>query len=56
VRYEEERRRLEIEFLDGGVYEYYEVPPAEFDGLLAAESHGSYFHKHIRGNYSYNRI
>lgn len=56
VRYEEERRRLEIEFLEGGVYEYYEVPPAEFDGLLAAESHGSYFHEHIRGNYSYNMI
>jgi hypothetical protein len=56
VRYEEDRRRLEIEFNDGSVYEFYEVPPAEFDGLLAADSHGSYFYKHIRENYSYNRV
>ena len=56
IRYEEDTRTLEVEFHGGRMYEYYDVPPAEFDGLLAAESHGSYFSEHIRDVYSYNRI
>ena len=40
----------------GGVYEYYHVPPSEYDGLMNAGSHGSYFHAHIKKRNSYRRI
>lgn len=56
VRYIEDERVLELEFHDGSVYEYYEVPPMEYDRLLAADSHGSYFHEFIKGQYNYNPL
>jgi hypothetical protein len=56
VGYDPGHHLLEIEFLNGSVYQYDGVPPAVFDGLMAAGSHGSYFHAHIRGRYLYRRV
>lgn len=56
VGYEAAQQRLEIEFNDGSLYEYDNVPPAIYEGLMAAASHGSYLHAHIRGRYTYRRI
>jgi hypothetical protein len=47
---------LTIAFHSGGVYEYYDVPPSEYDGLMNASSHGSYFHAHIKQRYSCRKI
>jgi hypothetical protein len=47
---------LTIAFHSGGVYEYYHVPPSEYDGLMNASSHGSCFHAHIKKRYSYRKI
>ena len=47
---------LTIAFHSGGVYEYYHVPPSEYDALMNASSHGKYFHAHIKGRYSYRKI
>ena len=47
---------LTIEFHSGGVYEYYNVPPSEYAGLMNASSHGEYFHAHIKKRYDYQRI
>lgn len=46
---------LEIEFTDGAVYQYFEFPKSEYEGLMEADSHGRYFHTSIRGNYDYVR-
>lgn len=57
IRYQESSRTLEVEFRDGSVYQYFDVPESEFRGLLSAtESHGKYFHEHIRENYRYARL
>lgn len=56
IRYEEESRTLEIEFQDGSRYQYFEVPRAEFEGLNAADSKGTYFHENIRERYRYSRL
>jgi len=56
VGYDEEDRVLEIEFNSGGVYQYYDVPPRIYEGLMNASSHGSYFHREIKGNYRYDQI
>jgi hypothetical protein len=47
---------LTIAFHSGGVYEYYQVPYSEFVGLMQADSHGTYFHTHIKGRFSYRKI
>jgi hypothetical protein len=53
--YDSRSATLEIEFVNGSVYQYFDVPVAVFHGLLAAESAGRYFNAHIRNHYRYLR-
>jgi KTSC domain len=43
VGYDQTTQMLEIEFLHGGIYQYSGVPSSVYDGLMTADSHGSYF-------------
>ena len=56
VGYDEERRTLEVEFENGGVYRYADVPPEEVVALLEADSIGRYMNKHIKSHYSAERV
>ena len=56
VGYDAENQILEIEFNHGGVYQYYDVPQDEYDSLMSASSHGSYFYHNIRDVYEYSKI
>jgi len=56
VGYDSETQTLRIEFGSGGVYEYHNVPEAEYQGLMSASSKGSYFHQNIKDRYSYSKI
>jgi len=56
VGYDPTSRTLRIEFRNGGVYEYHDVPEAEYQGLMSASSKGSYHHQNIKGHYSYSKI
>lgn len=56
VGYDPDRHLLEIEFKKGGVYDYFGVPHALFDQLMAAASHGSFFHHHIRNQFQTERV
>jgi len=48
VGYDEENEILEIEFLQGGVYQYLNVPQSVYDGLMKASSHGQYFDRNVK--------
>ena len=57
VGYDQEQRVLEIEFTNGAVYQYFDVPAEVYRGLMAAESHGRYFNQHVRSaGYRYQRM
>ena len=56
VGYDAASRTLEVEFLHGAVYQYFNVPAYEHEGLMRAPSHGKYFHAHIRGVYRYTKL
>jgi hypothetical protein len=56
VRYEPERRTLDIEFTSGTMYRYSGVPPAVYEALISAESHGRYFMAAIRSRYRYVKL
>ncbi len=43
IGYDQEARTLEIEFVGGEIYQYFEVPEEIYQGLLSAESKGRYF-------------
>ncbi len=44
---------LEIIFNDGSIYQYRDVPPEVYEGLMNAESKGVYFHDNIREEFQY---
>lgn len=55
VGYDRDRRVLEIEFQNGRVYRYHDVPPEEYEELMKAPSLGRYFIANIRDGYGYDR-
>lgn len=57
IGYDSDSRVLEVEFLRGAVYQYYDVPQSIYDGLMAADSHGKYFVAYIKkGGYHYAQV
>lgn len=56
VGYDREHATLEIEFIDGDVYQYFLVPASVHREFLASDSLGNYFAAHIRNRYEYRRL
>lgn len=57
VGYDNATNVLEVEFLNGGVYQYLNVPEHVYTGLMSASSHGSYFDKNVKkAGYSYRKM
>jgi len=56
VSYFPHRHLLELEFRNGAIYRYFDVPPQDYHELLAADSKGSYFNRHIRSCFPYQQI
>lgn len=57
VGYDPATKTLEIEFLNGGLYQYSGVPESVYQALMSASSHGQYFDNHIKkGGYSYRKL
>ena len=49
--YDPETQILEVEFLNGSVYEYSGIPSSEYDGLMNSDSKGKYFNANIKTIY-----
>ena len=47
---------LELEFRSGAIYRYFAVPQAVFQELIAAESKGAYFNRHVRNRFRDQRL
>lgn len=56
VGYDESSQTLEVEFNNGNIYQYFDVPAAEYSELLRSESVGTYFSANIRTAYRYARL
>jgi hypothetical protein len=56
VGFDRERHLLEIEFVNGHVYQYLGVHPRVFAALLASDSPGSYFLSEVRDRYEHRLI
>jgi lysyl-tRNA synthetase, class II len=53
--YDPRRRELLIVFQSGRRYVYQAVPPATFEGLKSAASHGDFFNTYIREQFGFVR-
>jgi hypothetical protein len=47
IDYDEPRRVLEVLFKPGSIYQYFDVPPLEYQALYRANSHGQYLNANI---------
>ena len=57
VGYDHFSGTLEIEFHDGAVYQYFDVPAYVYTGLMSMGSHGYYFQTFIKnGGYRYQKV
>ena len=55
IGYDEATRTLEIEFNNGTIYHYFDVPIYVYQELINAPSHGKYLAANIKGVYRYSR-
>src|SRR5208337_4771648 len=56
VGYNSNRFYLEIKFLSGSIYRYFDVPEEEWEGIKSAKSKGKYLWQHIKDHYNYGRV
>jgi hypothetical protein len=54
--FQEQSALLELQFRNGTIYRYSDVPARVYEELLRAESKGQYFNQHIRNRYHYAKI
>jgi len=56
VQYYPQTMTLEIEFKNGTIYQYFDIPETLFNELLCAESKGKFLHQQIKGLYRYAKV
>lgn len=56
IGYDSNSQTLEIEFLNGSIYQYFDVPMNIHEGLLNADSQGKYLAHSIKGNFRYSKV
>ncbi len=55
VGYDPKRQILEVEFVDGDVYQYFDVPRQTYEEFLQAESMGQFMNWRIKERFRYRR-
>jgi len=56
IGYEEETQTLYVQFSHGGTYSYSGVPSSVFEDFKMSQSKGTFFHTHIKNEYSYKKV
>lgn len=56
MRFDPETLTLELEFTEGAIYQYYDVPENVYKDPKSASSLGAFFNINIRHNYRFRRI
>jgi hypothetical protein len=56
VGYEPTSGTLEVEFKNGGIYQYYNVPEPIYQSLMTSDSKGKFLHVYIKPAYSCSRV
>jgi uncharacterized protein len=56
IGYDSMSQTLEIEFLNGSIYQYFDIPQHIYQELIDADSHGKYLAANIKGHYRYSKV
>ena len=55
-RYDARAHVLTVEFNNGGIYNYYDVPQVMYEQMKRASSKGQFLARNIKGAYRYARV
>lgn len=55
VGYDKKTEQLEIEFHQGKVYLYFDVPESIYMGIMSSGSKGTFFHNNIKESFSFRQ-
>ena len=56
IGYDPTTETLEVEFLSGSIYQYYNVPENMYDELMKEGSKGRFLNLYIKNAYPYSRV
>lgn len=56
IGYDSDRKTLEVEFINGGVYQYFEITEDIYESIVSSASIAKYFITNIKDRYSYTRL
>lgn len=56
IGYDPTTQTLEVEFHNGNIYQYFDVPQHVYDCLLTASSKGQYLNQNIKLVYRYAKV
>jgi hypothetical protein len=56
IGHDTESETLEIEFNNGSIYQYFDVPEQVYDDMMMADSKGRFLHLNIKGNFRYSKV
>ena len=56
IGWESDGKVLTVQFSNGTIYTYFDVPEATYTDILSAQSVGSTFASTVKGKYPYRRI
>ena len=56
VGYDPNSETLEVEFKNGSIYQYYNVPQFMYERLMEAGSVGNFLNTQIKGTYAYSQV
>ncbi|MDD5183659.1 MAG: KTSC domain-containing protein [Paludibacter sp.] len=56
IGYDDSSATLEIEFLNGSIYQYFDVPDHIYKEIMGADSQGKYLAANIKGNFRYSKV
>lgn len=56
ISYEEKTSTLEVEFHNGSIYQYFDVPEQIWNAFKTADSKGQFIHQNLKGYYRYSRV
>ncbi len=56
IGYDSDNQTLEIAFLNGSIYQYFDVPEHIHQEMMGADSQGKYLAHQIKGHYRYSKV
>lgn len=56
VGYDPETETLEVEFLNGSVYQYFNVPEIMYERLMQESSKGKFLNAYIKNAFPFSRV